>query len=116
MSFVADGKALFGSLSGENIVTMNGLIGHATLREALAAGAMQEMRTLARDEKPDRKLSKIKFLPAVPHPEKILCAGINYRAHAAETGRELPKAPAMFARVADTLVGHDGEMVRPRVS
>jgi 2-keto-4-pentenoate hydratase/2-oxohepta-3-ene-1,7-dioic acid hydratase in catechol pathway len=74
------------------------------------------MRTFARDERPDRKLSEIKFLPAVPHPEKILCAGINYRAHAAETGRELPKAPSMFARLADTLVGHEGEMIRPHIS
>ncbi len=95
---------------------MNGLIGRATLQEALAAGAMEDMQTFARDEKPDRKLSEIKFLPVIPRPEKILCAGINYRAHAAETGRELPKAPSMFARFADTLVGHEGEMIRPRVS
>jgi len=55
-------------------------------------------------------------LPPTPHPEKILCAGINYCAHAAETRRELPKAPSMFARFADTLVGHEGEMIRPCVS
>jgi 2-keto-4-pentenoate hydratase/2-oxohepta-3-ene-1,7-dioic acid hydratase in catechol pathway len=53
-------------------------------------------------EKPDRKLTEIKFLPVIPHPEKMLCAGINYLAHAAETGRETPKAPSMFIRFADT--------------
>jgi len=52
----------------------------------------------------------------IPHPEKILCAGINYRSHAAETGRELPKQPSMFIRFTDTLVGHGGAMIRPTVS
>jgi 2-keto-4-pentenoate hydratase/2-oxohepta-3-ene-1,7-dioic acid hydratase in catechol pathway len=52
----------------------------------------------------------------IPNPEKILCAGINYRSHAAETGRELPKQPSMFIRLANTLTGHDGEMIRPAVS
>ncbi len=70
----------------------------------------------AKDAKPDRKLGEIKFLPVIPNPQKILCAGINYRSHAAETGRELPKQPSMFIRFTDTLVGHDGELVRPTVS
>ena len=52
----------------------------------------------------------------IPNPDKILCAGINYRSHAAETGRELPKQPSMFIRLANTLTGHDGEMIRPSVS
>jgi 2-keto-4-pentenoate hydratase/2-oxohepta-3-ene-1,7-dioic acid hydratase in catechol pathway len=58
----------------------------------------------------------VRFQPAIPDPNKILCAGINYRSHAAETGRDIPKAPSMFVRFVDTLVGHDGEMVRPSVS
>ena len=58
----------------------------------------------------------MQLLPAIPNPDKILCAGINYRSHAAETGRELPKQPSMFIRLANTLTGHDGEMIRPSVS
>src|SRR6266545_391343 len=45
-----------------------------------------------------------------------LGGGINYRSHAAETGRELPKQPSMFIRLANTLTGHEGEMIRPSVS
>ncbi len=116
LSFISDGKALFGALRGDGVVTMNERLGYATLRDALAAGAIEKMQEIATTEQPDRALAEIKFQPVIPRPEKILCAGINYRAHAAETGRELPKAPAMFARFADTLVGHNGEMVRPRVS
>jgi 2-keto-4-pentenoate hydratase/2-oxohepta-3-ene-1,7-dioic acid hydratase in catechol pathway len=116
LSFVAGGKELFGAVSGEGIVTLNEKIGRPNLRAALAAGTIEAMHKAASDAKPDRKLSEIKFLPVIPHPEKILCAGINYRSHAAETGRELPKQPGMFVRFTDTLVGHGGEMIRPSVS
>jgi 2-keto-4-pentenoate hydratase/2-oxohepta-3-ene-1,7-dioic acid hydratase in catechol pathway len=71
---------------------------------------------VAKGTKPDYRLSEIKFLPVIPRPAKILCAGINYRSHAAETGRELPKQPSMFIRFPDTLVGHEGGMIRPNVS
>jgi len=116
LSFSSNGKALFGVLNGGGIVAMNDRLGHETLRDALAAGMIEKMREIATSDKPDHDLAKIKFQPAILRPEKILCAGINYRAHAAETGRELPKAPAMFARFADTLIGHEGLMIRPRVS
>jgi 2-keto-4-pentenoate hydratase/2-oxohepta-3-ene-1,7-dioic acid hydratase in catechol pathway len=116
LSFVGGGEARFGALSGDGVITMNDRIGHATLRDALAAGALEDMRKLAQAAKPDRRLAEITFLPAIPHPEKILCAGINYRAHAAETGRDVPQRPSLFARFADTLVGHEGALIRPRVS
>jgi len=116
LSFAADGKDFFGALNGDDIVTLNDRVGHSNLRTALAAGAMDAMRKTAKDAKPDRKLKDVKFLPAIPNPAKILCAGVNYRAHAAETGRELPKQPSMFVRFTDTLVGHDGTMIRPKVS
>jgi 2-keto-4-pentenoate hydratase/2-oxohepta-3-ene-1,7-dioic acid hydratase in catechol pathway len=116
LSFVADGKECFGAVSGDGVVTLNDKIGQPDLRSALAAGAMAAVRQAAQTAKPDHKLGDIKFLPLVPKPNKILCAGVNYRAHAVEVGRELPKQPSMFIRFADTLVGHGGEMIRPAVS
>jgi 2-keto-4-pentenoate hydratase/2-oxohepta-3-ene-1,7-dioic acid hydratase in catechol pathway len=117
-SYAADGVETFGVVVDDGVVTLGGRLkgGHKTLRAALAAGALDEMRKVASGLRADRKLDAIRFLPTIPNPEKILCAGINYRSHAAETGRELPKQPSMFIRFADTLVGHDGEMIRPNVS
>ena len=115
-SFIADGKACFGVVTGDGVVTLNHRLGAATLRDALAAGALAEMRKTTETAKPDHKLGEVKWLPAIPNPEKVLCAGINYRSHAAETGRELPKQPSMFIRLANTLTGHGGEMIRPSVS
>jgi len=116
LSFSADGKELFGALSGGGVVTLNERVGQPSLRAALAAGAMAAMRTAAREAKPDHKLADITFRPVIPQPNKILCAGVNYRAHAAEVARELPRQPSMFIRFPDTLLGHDGAMIRPTVS
>jgi 2-keto-4-pentenoate hydratase/2-oxohepta-3-ene-1,7-dioic acid hydratase in catechol pathway len=89
---------------------------YADLRAALAGNALAEIRKAVEGAKPDHRLSEIKWLPPIPSPDKILCAGINYRSHAAETGRELPKQPSMFIRLTNTLVGHEGELIRPSVS
>jgi 2-keto-4-pentenoate hydratase/2-oxohepta-3-ene-1,7-dioic acid hydratase in catechol pathway len=117
-SYVAGGKQCFGLVTGDGVVTLNERLGgrYGGVRAALAAGALAEIAKQADGAKADHRLDAIKFLPAVPDPEKILCAGINYRSHAAETGREVPKQPSMFIRLADTLTGHDGEMIRPSVS
>jgi len=116
-SYVADGSPAFGAVVGDGVVTMNGRLRSraATLREALANGDIQEIRSLA-TLAPDHRLSQLRFLPAIPDPGKILCVGINYRSHAAEMDRALPPQPSVFARLTDTLVGHDGEMIRPSVS
>jgi len=115
-SYVAGGKDCFGVVLGDGVVTLNQRLPYASLRDALAAGALAEIKKIADGAKPDQALRDIKWLPTIPNPEKILCAGINYRSHAAETGRELPKQPSMFIRLANTLIGHEGEMIRPSVS
>jgi len=56
------------------------------------------------------------FAPVVPRPGKIICAGLNYRNHIAETGRELPEYPTLFAKFADTLLGANDDLAIPAVS
>jgi 2-keto-4-pentenoate hydratase/2-oxohepta-3-ene-1,7-dioic acid hydratase in catechol pathway len=115
-SYIADGRPAFGVVVDDRLVTMTGRTKYGSLREALAAGALDQIRRAAESQRGDQKISDVRFLPAIPDPNKILCAGINYRSHAAETGRDIPKAPSMFVRFVDTLTGHDGEMIRPSVS
>ena len=117
-SYIADGHPAFGVVRDDGVITMNELFGaRATnLREALAGDLLPHIREAAANARPDRKLSDIKFLPVITNPNMIACAGINYRSHASETGREIPKQPSMFLRLTNTLIGHDGEMIRPTVS
>jgi 2-keto-4-pentenoate hydratase/2-oxohepta-3-ene-1,7-dioic acid hydratase in catechol pathway len=52
----------------------------------------------------------VKFAPVLLDPQKIICAGVNYAAHAAETGRNLPEIPVLFAKLNNSLNSHDGEV------
>jgi len=36
--------------------------------------------------------------PCVPRPGKILCVGLNYRRHAAESGHQVPETPVLFSK------------------
>jgi len=49
-----------------------------------------------------------RFAPVVTQPEKIICLGLNYRAHAAETGAAAPPAPILFNKFNNSLNGHKG--------
>ncbi len=50
----------------------------------------------------------------IDRPSKILCVGLNYRDHAAESKMELPSAPLLFAKWPNALVGHGATIVLPR--
>ena len=43
--------------------------------------------------------------PVVPHPEKIICVGLNYAKHIREMNREFPEHPTLFIKFADALTG-----------
>lgn len=62
------------------------------------------------------KLAEVALGPPVPDPSKVLCVGLNYRDHVAETGRELPQHPDLFAKFASSLVGPDDDLVVADVS
>ena len=52
----------------------------------------------------------------VPHPNKIVCLGLNYATHIAEMGRPTPSYPTLFAKYDAALIG-DGEAIQmPSVS
>jgi acylpyruvate hydrolase len=54
------------------------------------------------------------WAPVVPAPSKVICVGLNYRAHILEMGRELPDAPTLFPKYAETLIGPGDTLVLPR--
>jgi len=49
-------------------------------------------------------------------PHQILCIGLNYRDHAAETGQAVPEEPILFTKSPNTLVGPNDPVRRPRGS
>ena len=65
---------------------------------------------------PEVNLDAAELLPPLPSPPKILCVGLNYADHSAESGFEVPAYPTIFGRFASSLIGHGAPIVRPRVS
>jgi 2,4-didehydro-3-deoxy-L-rhamnonate hydrolase len=49
-------------------------------------------------------------------PHQILCVGLNYSDHAAETGQAVPTEPILFNKAPNTLIGPDDDVVVPRGS
>lgn len=60
--------------------------------------------------------TELRFLPPLARPSKIICLGLNYVDHAAESGFEPPEYPTMFARFASSLIGHGEPILLPRLS
>ncbi len=54
---------------------------------------------------PPLELASVDFAPLVPAPDKVICVGLNYRNHIAETGRENPAYPTLFAKFRSALIG-----------
>jgi 2-keto-4-pentenoate hydratase/2-oxohepta-3-ene-1,7-dioic acid hydratase in catechol pathway len=60
--------------------------------------------------------ANVTLLAPVPDARKIICIGLNYRDHAAESGVPVPTEPILFSKYATALLGHDAPIVLPRVS
>ena len=50
----------------------------------------------------------------IARPHQILCIGLNYSDHAAESGQDVPAEPILFTKSPNTLVGPDDDIRTPR--
>jgi acylpyruvate hydrolase len=71
--------------------------------ETLAGGAEVDLKT-------------IEYLPPVENPEKVVCVGLNYVDHSAESGYDTPTFPTLFGRFNSSLIGHGAPILRPQCS
>lgn len=102
VSYVAGGRPAAGLLFGDEI--------------APAGTSVRELLLSADEIEPSDEripLSEVRLLPPVPDPEKIICLGLNYRDHAAESGQEPPANPLWFAKFANSLVADGDAIVLP---
>ena len=59
---------------------------------------------------------KLNLGPCVTAPSKIVCVGLNYRKHAAESNSEVPTSPILFNKYNNSLAGHKDVITLPRDS
>jgi 2-keto-4-pentenoate hydratase/2-oxohepta-3-ene-1,7-dioic acid hydratase in catechol pathway len=89
----------------------------ATLRELLAAddGLPRAAMALAIGTS-QKKLVDGKLRAPVPDPGKVICIGLNYRDHAAESGMEPPPEPVVFSKFSSAVIGPEEAIRLPAVS
>ncbi|MDR3512728.1 MAG: fumarylacetoacetate hydrolase family protein [Caulobacteraceae bacterium] len=118
LSFRIGGTAAFGALADGRVLDLTKVLNgkYADLLSVLRADAVEEIEKAARSGGPTYAVEEIEFLPVIPNPPKIICIGINYDTHRAEGGREPPTKPFVFARFANSQVGHAQPMLVPRES
>ena len=96
VSFTASGRNSYGAVVGDGVVDLGRRLGdrYPTLRAAIAGGALVGAAVEVKSAPPDIALLQVTLLPPITDPDKIICAGRNYRAHAAEAGGPPPENPA----------------------
>ena len=112
ISFVASGRRSYGAVVGDGVIDVARRLGdrYPTLRAAITGGALDRIAAEAGGAAPDTALSQITLLPPITDPDKIICAGRNYRAHAAVAGGPPPENPQVFLRRIGQMLQHPTRM------
>ena len=58
-------------------------------------------------------LSAVRLRPVIPHPGKVVCLGLNYKAHVEEGVYDLPEYPVLFSKFTETLVAAGDPILLP---
>ncbi|HEV3385543.1 MAG TPA: fumarylacetoacetate hydrolase family protein [Gemmata sp.] len=86
--------------------------------EFFASGGLQELKSWLSSHAASapRVSPSARLGSAVCRPSKIVCIGLNYRDHAAETNAEPPKEPVLFFKATTSLVGPNDPLMMPKNS
>lgn len=123
VTFIHNGQSRIGALTGgDAIVDLNRANPQlpTDMLAFLAGGA--DTKALAEKAVASALPSAIVARSAVtlqaplPRPGKILCIGLNYRDHAAESNQPIPDHPTVFAKYNNTVVGPGAAIVLPTVT
>ncbi|MFM8350273.1 MAG: fumarylacetoacetate hydrolase family protein, partial [Actinomycetales bacterium] len=84
-----------------------------------ASGGLAQLRSLVSERVAAGLLQSVagrRIGAPIARPHQILCIGLNYSDHAAETGQPVPAEPILFNKAPNTLVGPDDDVRIPRES
>src|ERR687891_2271630 len=98
---VDGGEQRVGSLEGEEIRPL----AHEDMIEFIEYGGSPE------PGEDTVSLGEARIHAPIARPQKLICIGLNYEDHAAETGADIPEKPIVFSKYANSIIGH-GEAIR----
>jgi len=103
-------------LDDENYIDLSDVVDD--FNEAFfAAGRMDEIANVVADRWDTAKpIGSLRIGAPIARPHQILCIGLNYSDHAAETGQAVPSEPILFTKSPNTLQGPNDDLQIPRGS
>lgn len=85
-------------------------------REALSNGGHKAVASADLSGQPKVNIADFRIGSPMARPTKLICIGLNYAKHAAESNMEIPKEPVVFMKAPDALVGPNDDVRIPKNS
>ncbi len=117
VSFMRNKKPTWGVVVDGGVVDCGPKLGkqYPDIRAVFANKGLPAVKAFVKGRKADLPLPKTLLAP-IANPDKIICIGLNYKSHVAETGRTDAAYPTIFTRFSNTQVGHGQPLIRPKSS
>lgn len=116
VSFRHNGVESFGRLVEDQIVDGRGAVpGCDSILDLLSGGKLGEFERATQSIAPTCARGEVTLLPVIPHPEKIICVGLNYKTHQDEADHQQGAKPTLFTRFADSQIGADAQIEIPDI-
>ena len=117
VSFEHAGNASYGVVQQDEYLQPSAefLGRYPDLASVLRAGALAELEAALAGGK-RIKPGDTRALPVIPNPGKLICVGLNYKTHVAETKRGDSPYPSLFLRFNDSLAAQGDVVLRPSFS
>ena len=111
VQFMKDNAPALGIVTDKGIIDVGANAGMPrTMLELCRSGDFDALRGLT---EPVVEEKNIVYAPIVTGMEKILCIGLNYRAHALESGAQIPTQPVVFCKLPNALAAHGQDIALP---
>ena len=117
-SFIHAGQPRYGQVLAERFLLppADFLARHPDLLSVLRAQALGELEQALQAGAVSVDAAQTRALPVIPNPGKLICVGLNYKTHVAETRRADSEHPSLFLRFNDSLAADGDELLRPAFS
>lgn len=118
-TYSVDEQTFYGAVTDDGMIALSDQFPKwPTLREVIADDGLDALGAAADGKAVTHANGSFVFQIPIPHPEKIICVGVNFPDRNAEykDGKEAPKFMSLFPRFARSFVGHDVPLTRPKAS
>ncbi len=120
VTFAKDGSGRPGALTDEHTVLDLSPVGFGSVMEVIESGddGLSKVKNFTSERRGATQydLKSVRLLAPITRPRKLICVGLNYRDHAAETGAQIPQTPTIFNKFPTAIIGPGANIVLPRGS